>query len=122
MSLTNLEFLFSPKSVAVIGATNEPGNIGHLVMKNLMGGGFSGPVMPVSFEAEAIAGVLTYSTVADLPKAPDLAIVCRPLQKAPAIVEALRQRGTRSVVLMGPGYSRLDEKSRARLKACPRSA
>ena len=117
MSLTNLEYLFSPKSVAVIGATNEPGNIGHLVMKNLMGGGFAGPVMPVSFEAEAIAGVLTYSTVADLPKTPDLAIVCKPLQKAPAIVDALRQRGTRSVVLMGPGYARLDDKSRARLKA-----
>lgn len=117
MSLTNLDSLFSPKAVAVIGATNEPGNIGHLVMKNLMGGGFSGPVMPVSFEAEAIAGVLTYSSVADLPKTPDLAIVCKPLQKAPAIVEALRKRGTRSVVLMGPGYARLDDKSRARLRA-----
>ncbi|MDQ7835896.1 MAG: bifunctional acetate--CoA ligase family protein/GNAT family N-acetyltransferase [Humidesulfovibrio sp.] len=117
MSLTNLDSLLSPKAVAVIGATNEPGNIGYLVMKNLMGGGFPGPVMPVSFEAEAIAGVLTYSSVADLPKTPDLAIVCKPLQKAPAIVDALRKRGTRSVVLMGPGYARLDDKSRARLKA-----
>jgi len=117
MSLTNLEYLFSPKSVAVIGATNEPGNIGHLVMKNLMGGGFAGPVMPVSFEAEAVAGVLTYSTVSDLPKAPDLAVVCRPLLKAPEIIRDLRERGTHSVVLMGPGYARLDEKSRARLCA-----
>ena len=117
MSLTNLDSLFSPKAVAVIGATNDPANIGHLVMKNLMAGGFTGPVMPVSFEAEAIAGVLTYSTVADLPKTPDLAIICRPLQKAPALIAALRERGTRSVVLMGPGYARLDEKSRARLGA-----
>ncbi len=116
MSLTNLEFLFSPKSVAVIGAANDPANIGHLVMKNLMGGGFAGPVMPVSCEAEAIAGVLTYAKVADLPKTPDLALVCRPLIEAPTIITALRMRGTRSVVLMGPGYSRLDEKSRARLR------
>ncbi len=117
MSLMNLESMFSPKSVAVIGAANDPANIGHLVMKNLMGGGFTGPVMPVSREAEAIAGVLTYSTIADLPKTPDLAIVCRPLLEAPLIIDALRQRGTRSVILMGPGFSRLDDKSRARLKA-----
>jgi len=117
MSLTNLDSLFSPKAVAVIGAANDPQNIGHLVMQNLMGGGFTGPVMPVSCEAEAIAGVLTYATVADLPKTPDLAIVCRPLIEAPAIIEALRLRGTRSVALMGPGFARLDEKSRKRLAA-----
>jgi len=117
MSLTNLDSLFSPKAVAVIGAANDPQNIGHLVMKNLMGGGFTGPVMPVSCEAEAIAGVLTYATVADLPKTPDLAIVCRPLAEAPAIVDALRARGTRSVALMGPGFARLDEKSRLKLRA-----
>jgi len=45
MSLTNLDSLFSPKAVAVIGAANDPANIGHVVMKNLMGGGFTGPVM-----------------------------------------------------------------------------
>jgi acetyltransferase len=117
MSLTNLDSLFSPKAVAVIGAANDPANIGHLVMKNLMSGGFPGPVMPVSNEAEAIAGVLTYSTVSGLPKTPDLAIVCRPLSEAPAIIDALRARGTRSVVLMGPGFARLDEKSRLRLRA-----
>jgi acetyltransferase len=117
MSLTNLDSLLSPKAVAVIGAANDPQNIGHLVMKNLMGGGFTGPVMPVSCEAEAIAGVLTYATVADLPKTPDLAIVCRPLVEAPAIIDALRARGTRSVVLMGPGFARLDEKSRLKLRA-----
>ncbi|MDR3641046.1 MAG: bifunctional acetate--CoA ligase family protein/GNAT family N-acetyltransferase [Humidesulfovibrio sp.] len=117
MSLTNLDSLFSPKAVAVIGAANDPQNIGHLVMQNLMGGGFAGPVMPVSREAEAIAGVLTYATVADLPKTPDLAIVCRPLVEAPAIIDALRARGTRSVALMGPGFARLDEKSRLKLRA-----
>lgn len=117
MSLTNLDSLLSPKAVAVIGAANDPQNIGHLVMKNLMGGGFTGPVMPVSLEAEAIAGVLTYSAVADLPKTPDLAIVCRPLAEAPAIIDALRARGTRSVVLMGPGFARLDDKSREKLRA-----
>ncbi len=117
MSLTNLNSLFSPKTVAVIGAANDPQNIGRLVMQNLMSGGFAGPVMPVSREAEAIAGVLTYPSVAELPKTPDLAIVCRPLDETPEIIDALRQRGTRSVALMGPGFGRLDEKSRGRLRA-----
>ena len=62
-------------------------------MKNIMSGGFLGPVMPVSLEAEAIAGVLTYKS-ADLPKTPDLAILCQPIEKAPAILQELRERGT----------------------------
>jgi acetyltransferase len=116
MSLTNMDSLLSPRAVAVIGAANDAADVGRLVMKNLMGGGFAGPVMPVSREAEAIAGVLTYPSVADLPKTPDLAVVCRPLAEVPEIIRALRERGTRSVALMGPGYARLDDKSRARLR------
>jgi acetyltransferase len=105
MSVTNLEYLFKPKSVAVIGATNDPRNAGNIVMRNIMAGGFLGPVMPVSSQAEAIAGVLTHPSVKHLPKTPDLAVVCSPLDEVPEVIHSLRERGTRAAVLMGAGFA-----------------
>lgn len=107
MSVINLDHLFNPKSVTVTGATNDPADPGGLVMKNLMGGGFSGPVMPVSAEAEAISGVLTYKSVNDLPKTPDLAVIADPLDEVPEVLRSLRERGTRAAVLVGSGFSRM---------------
>jgi acetyltransferase len=108
MSVVNLEYLFSPRSVTVIGATNDPANPGNIVMKNLMAGGFAGPVMPVSGEAEAIAGVLTFSSVEALPKAPDMAVVASPLHEVPEVIASLKKKGTHAAVLVGPGFTGLD--------------
>ena len=112
MSVINLEYLFKPKSVAVIGATNDPKNAGNIVMRNLMAGGFLGPVMPVSDTAEAIAGVLTHPSVKHLPKTPDLAIVCSPLDEVPEIIHSLKERGTRGAVLMGSGFAAMTAEER----------
>jgi acetyltransferase len=116
MSVINLEHLFNPKSIAVIGATNDPTNAGNIVMRNIMGGGFMGPVMPVSSDAEAIAGVLTYPGIAQLPKAPDLAIVARPVREAPDVVAQLRAIGARAVMLLGGSFQGMDPDDRLRLK------
>ncbi|AMK10306.1 bifunctional acetate--CoA ligase family protein/GNAT family N-acetyltransferase [Pseudodesulfovibrio indicus] len=105
MSVINLEYLFKPRSVAVIGATNDPRNAGNIVMRNIMAGGFLGPVMPVSSQAEAIAGVLTYPSVRHLPKTPDLAVVCSPLDEVPEVIHSLKERGTKAAVLMGAGFA-----------------
>ncbi|MES9997069.1 GNAT family N-acetyltransferase [Desulfovibrio aminophilus] len=113
MGISNLEHMFNPKSVAVIGATNEPQNPGNIVMRNIMTGGFLGPVMPVSNEAEAIAGVLTYPSVQKLPKTPDLAIVCNPLPEVPEILMRLKEFGTKAVVLLAAGYAGMDAEERA---------
>ena len=117
MSVTNLEYLFKPKSVAVIGATNDPRNAGNIVMRNIMAGGFMGPVMPVSNQAEAIAGVLTHPSVKHLPKVPDLAVVCSPLDEVPEIIHSLKERGTRGAVLMGSGFSAMSPEEREDTKS-----
>lgn len=111
MSAINLEYLFNPKSVAVIGATNDPANVGNLVMRNIMTGGFLGPVMPVTAEVEAVAGVLTYPDIAVLPKVPDLAIVCRPIREVPAVLAQLGELGTRAAMLLGSSFAGLDERT-----------
>ncbi len=117
MSVINLEYLFKPKSVAVIGATNEKQNAGNIVMRNIMAGGFMGPVMPVSNTAEAIAGVLTHPSIKHLPKVPDLAIICSPLDEVPEIIHSLKARGTRGAVLMGSGFSAMTPEERLDIKS-----
>ncbi|WP_027178300.1 bifunctional acetate--CoA ligase family protein/GNAT family N-acetyltransferase [Maridesulfovibrio bastinii] len=116
MSVINLKSLFQPSSVAVIGATNDAGNAGNILMRNLMGGGFLGPVMPVAADDEAISGVLTYKSVSELPKIPDLAIICRPLEECPEIIIQLRKRGVKAAAIIGPGYTTQDEDERKKIR------
>lgn len=105
MTIRNLDALFSPKAVAVIGASTRPGSVGAVVMRNLLQGGFSGPIMPVNPRYTSVGGVLAYGDVESLPMAPDLAVICSPLQTVPDAVEALGRLGTRAVVILTAGLA-----------------
>lgn len=106
MSVRNLEHLFRPKSVAVIGASNRPHSVGNTIMHNLLEGGFAGQVMPVNPKHEAVAGVLTYPDVGGLPMTPDLAVICTPATMVPGLIAELGARGTKAVVVLTAGLSR----------------
>jgi acetyltransferase len=92
--------LFHPESVAVIG-TGTP--LGAEVMRNLRDGGFKGAVLPVDPVQRAVAGVLAYPTVADLPVAPDLAAIADP-QGMAATLTALAERGCFAAVVLVPAH------------------
>ena len=106
MTVRNLDKLFAPKSVAVIGATDRPGSVGRLVMRNLLEGGFEGPVLPVNPKHRAVAGVLAYGDVDSLPTTPDLAVVCTPPPTVPGLVAQLGAKGTKAVMVMTAGLNR----------------
>lgn len=108
MSTRNLDHLFRPTSVAVIGATPRPKSIGSLVMNNLLHGGFSGPIMPVNPKHISICGVLSYPDIASLPLVPDMAVVCTPPKTIPLIIEQLCARGVRAAVVLTTGLSRVE--------------
>ncbi|MCB1918393.1 MAG: bifunctional acetate--CoA ligase family protein/GNAT family N-acetyltransferase [Candidatus Competibacteraceae bacterium] len=100
MTIRNLEYLFKPRSIAVIGRGKQPDGPDAAVEFNLIEGGFKGPVMPVNPDQRSIAGVLAYPNIASLPVSPDLAILTTPLDEAPALIDELGQRGTRAVLLL----------------------
>lgn len=102
-----LERMFRPRSVAVVGANNRPHRVGNVVMRNLLAGGFEGPIMPVNPRSDAVAGVLTYPDVASLPRTPDLAILCTPPDTIPDLVDELGARGTRAVMVVARGLGTL---------------
>lgn len=105
MSVRNLEYLFRPKSVAVIGASTRPRSVGIIVMRNLLEGGFGGPIMPVNPHYEAVAGVLAYPDVASLPRAPELAVICTPPPTVPKLIDDLGARGTKAAIVLTAGLS-----------------
>lgn len=105
MTTRNLDHLFKPTSVAVIGASTRPKSIGLLVMDNLLQGGFSGPIMPVNPKHISVSGVLAYADVDSLPMAPDLAVICTPPDTIPTIIEQLCARGVRAAVVLTAGLN-----------------
>lgn len=106
MTTRNLEKLFRPTSIAVIGASNRPGSVGSVIMHNLLAGGFEGPVLPVNPKHAAVAGVLAYADVESLPIAPDLAVICTPPEPIPALIEKLANIGTRTAIVLTAGLDK----------------
>lgn len=104
MSIRNLDAIFRPRSVALIGASTRPHAIGALVARNLMAGGFDGPVMPVNPHHEAVDGVLAYKDIQSLPVTPDLAVICTPPDTVPGIISELGKRGTRGAIVITAGF------------------
>jgi acetyltransferase len=103
MSVRNLEHLFAPKSVALVGASERPGSLGATLLHNLLAGGFKGEVWPVNPKYDSLAGQRCYASVADLPSAPALAVICTPPASIPAIVRQLGEGGTRAAVVLSSG-------------------
>jgi len=99
MSVLGLSRLFAPRSVAVIGASNRALSFGNAVMRNLLGSGFCGPILPVNPSRQAVAGVLAYPSVADLPVVPDLAVLCVRGERVPEQIELLGRRGTAGAIV-----------------------
>src|SRR5665811_2027623 len=105
MSIRNLDKMFRPKSIAVIGASDKPNSVGSALMTNFLHAGFSGPVIPVNPRAAAIHGIMAYKDVASLPVTPDLAVIATPPDTAPALVPELGRRGTRAAVILTAGFA-----------------
>ncbi len=105
MSIRNLDKMFRPRSIAVIGASARPKSVGAALMTNLMNGGFDGPIMPVNPKATALHGIMTYKDVASLPLMPDLAVIATPPDTIPGLVDELGRRGTRAAVILTAGFA-----------------
>lgn len=103
MSIRNLEHMFRPTSVAVIGASRREDSLGAIILRNIGEAGFPGAVMPVNPRYDAIGSLKCYPTVDSLPVCPDLAVLCTPAATIPPLIEELAQRGTRAAIVLTAG-------------------
>ncbi len=110
---------FHPQSVAVIGVSPRPGNMGRNIVANLEAYGFPGPVYYVSPRGGEYQGQPIYSDVGLLPQVPDLAVILTPAATVPDILESCGQKGIKRVVIETGGFSELEGHAdlEARIKA-----
>ncbi|MFA6896757.1 MAG: acetate--CoA ligase family protein [Patescibacteria group bacterium] len=104
MSQTKLEKFFSPKSVAIIGASADKSKIGYGILKNLVEGKYKGNIYPVNLKAKKILGFRAYPSVLEIKEKVDLAVIVIP---APFVNAALREcgeKGIGNVIVISAGF------------------
>ena len=105
MTIRNLEFAVRPTSVAIFGASSRDGAVGRVVLDNVVKGGFEGPIWPVNPKYRNIGGLPCFARAADLPAAPDLAVIVTPPSTVPGIIRELGEKGTRAAVVITAGLT-----------------
>lgn len=96
--------LLTPGSVAVIGASREPGGVGQAVLRNLLGADFTGPVYPVHREVRAVAGVRAYPSITAIEDQVDLAVVAVPADSVIDVVKECAEKGVHGLVVVSSGF------------------
>ncbi|MFP2515543.1 bifunctional acetate--CoA ligase family protein/GNAT family N-acetyltransferase [Buttiauxella agrestis] len=109
MSQRGLEALLRPKSIAVIGASAKTDRAGYLMMRNLLAGGFNGPVMPVTPSHKAVCGVLAWPDIASLPFAPDLAVICTHSKRNLELLQSLGEKGCKACIILSSPPEQLSD-------------
>jgi acetyl-CoA synthetase (ADP-forming) len=107
----NLEALFRPKSIAVIGASEKPGKIGYAVMKNLVEYGYEGKIYPVNVKGVEIEingrKFKSYKSILDVPDEVDMAVIVVPAKFVPQVVEECGKKGVKVLPIISSGFGEL---------------
>lgn len=101
--------IFDPQTVAVIGASNREGTVGHALIKNLIGSGYKGIIYPINFKNKSIYGVRSYSKLADTRDEIDLAVIATPAASVPELVKECGEYGVGGVVIISAGFMEAGE-------------
>ncbi len=110
-----MQTLFSPSSIAVVGASADPERVSGLPIKYLQDHGYGGEIYPVNPNHETVAGLRCYPDVSSLPETPDLVLVIVPGRLVVGVVEESLERGAENVLIVSSGFSETgtDEGERA---------
>ena len=107
--MTNLDGLFKPRGVAVIGATNNPFAIGHIVVKNLYEYGYNGPIYPVNPKGGHIRGFPAFKSVTEVPGVVDLVNISVKNTLVPPVIEECGQKGVKFCIVHTAGFKEVGD-------------
>jgi predicted CoA-binding protein/GNAT superfamily N-acetyltransferase len=116
-TVASLRPFFYPRSVAVIGASRSPNNIGARILSAILGAGFKGSVYPVNPKADVVASLKAYPSLRELPEAPDLVVIAVPAMAVDSVIDDCAARDVRAVIVITAGYAEVDAAGRERQKA-----
>lgn len=106
----NVSFIFSPRTVAVIGASTREQAVGRHVFANILFSGYTGIVYPVNPKAKGILGVRAYHSVCDIPDEVDLAVVIVPSVVVPKVIQECGEKGVKAAVIISAGFKEIGSK------------
>ncbi|MDB5390397.1 MAG: CoA-binding domain protein, partial [Planctomycetaceae bacterium] len=99
-----LNAIFRPDCVAVVGASDRPGTVGHDVYANLKAANFTGRLIPVNRLHSQVQGDVAWGALSDVPVTPDLVVVCTPAATVPEIARCCGERGVRGMIVISAGF------------------
>ncbi|MDQ6896768.1 MAG: GNAT family N-acetyltransferase [Actinomycetota bacterium] len=114
--------LLHPTSIAVVGAGRRPSSIGHRFLRNIMDGGFTGPVYAVNSEALEVLGLPTYARLSEIPGPVDLTVIAVPADAVLDVVDECASKGVRSLVVASAGFGEAGEEGVQRQEELRRRA
>ena len=110
--LNPLDAIFSPNTVAVIGASQKPGSVGRNLLWNLITNPFGGTVFPVNPHHSNILGIKAYPSIFDVPEKIDLAVIATPASTVPKIISDCVDAGIKGAIIISAGFKEIGEKGR----------
>lgn len=113
-AVASVRIFIEPRSVAVIGASRDPGKIGSVVLHNLLRIGYTGRLYPINPQATEIESVPAYPRLIDVPEPIDLAVIAVPIAHVDAVVDDCIAKGVRGILLLTAGYSETGAEGRLR--------
>jgi acetyltransferase len=113
VTIRNLDKIFRPQSVAVVGASDQPGKVGQAVLRNLRSGGFPGSIFPINAKRSTVQGLPAVARVGGLASPPDLAVICTPAATVPVVIRECGEIGTRGVIITSAGFREVGPEGRA---------
>ena len=102
--MEKLDAIFSPESVAVVGASSTPGKVGHDIFANVLRGEYKGTLYPVNPKARSILSVRCYPSVSDIPDPIDLAMIILPPKVAVKAIDDCIEKGVKGIVIVSAGF------------------
>jgi len=102
-----LDFIFAPRNVAVIGASESEGSVGRTILWNLIINPFGGAVFPVNPKRTSVLGIHAYPKIADVPAQVDLAVVVTPALAVPGVIEECVQAGVKGAIIISAGFKEI---------------
>jgi acetyltransferase len=105
--MDKLDSIFSPRSIAVIGASRQPGSVGQSLLANLLGSRYQGIIYPVNPKADGVLGIKAYPGVLNIPDEIDLAVVVVPSRLVPAVLDDCGKKGIKGAIVITAGFKEI---------------
>ena len=108
-----LDVMFSPRSVAVIGATEREGSVGRIVMSHLLSNDYDGTIFPINRNWSNVLGLRAHDRVTDVPDEIDLALIATPAPSVPHLVRQCVAAGVKACIILSSGFKEIGEEGAA---------